>query len=76
MVVNLSQQAGFVPRCDIYAINVDRRRNCYNCEGFGHIARNYRSWRFIGQGRRVEYGNNSNNEQHNLNREENLIVLD
>jgi len=76
VVVNLSQQAGFVLRCDTYTINVDRERNCYSCEGFEYIARNYKSWRFIGQGRRMEYGDNSNNRQHNLNREENLMVLD
>jgi len=43
VVVNLSQQAKFVPRYDTYTIDMDRGRNCYNCEGFGYIARNYRN---------------------------------
>ena len=30
-----------MPKYDLYTIDVDRGRNCYNCEGFGYIARNY-----------------------------------
>jgi len=43
VVVNLQQQARFASRQDLYAINVDRKRNYYNCGGFGHIARNHRN---------------------------------
>jgi len=30
-------------RRDLYTIDVDRRRNCYSCGGFGHLARNCRN---------------------------------
>jgi len=69
---------------------MDRRekRNCYNCEGFRHIARNCRNKGIenrIRKERRLEYGRNMNNKQSrieeanrqsNLNREGNLIVFD
>ena len=58
-----------------YAIEVNKSRNCYSCGGFGHLAKNYRNRERIEQGRRLEYRENQNNEQRNLNREENLIVL-
>ncbi len=44
------QQVEFMTRYDIYAMNMDRERNCYNCEDFGHIARYCRSRRVIEQG--------------------------
>jgi len=28
---------------DLYVMNVDRGRNCYNCRGFGHLVRNCRN---------------------------------
>jgi len=62
-------------RRDSYAMNIDKRRNCYSCGGFGHLVQNCRNQRIIGQGRRIEYGDNMNGNQ-NLNGEENLIVLD
>ena len=56
-------------------MNVDRGRNCYSCEELGHLVWNCRR-QIIGQGRRMEYENNQNNRQSNLNREGDLIVLD
>jgi len=51
-------------------MKVDRsNRNCYSCEGFGHLARNCRSRRIEGrieQGRRLEYGGNENNGQRRI----------
>ena len=50
------QGVGVSPRQDSYAIEVDRERNCYACEGFGHMAcycRN-RGRRVVGN-RRLEY---------------------
>jgi len=37
-MVCLNQQAGFAPQWNLYAMDVDRERNCYNCRGFGHLA--------------------------------------
>ena len=66
--------------CNLYTMNINRdNQNCYNCREFGHLARNYRNRRIgnrIGEGRRLEYGQNNrqrlmiDNEQDNLNREE------
>ena len=55
---------------------MDKGKNCYNYRGSDHIVRycrKKRNWKRVRQGKRVEYRNNRNN---NLNREENLIVLD
>jgi len=56
-----------------YTIVVDKGRNCYNCEGFGHLVWNCKR-QIIGQERRVEYEDNRNNKD-NLNGEGDLIVL-
>jgi len=79
------QRAGFAQQTS-YAMEVDRsNRNCYNYGGFGHLARHCRNKGIeekIGQGRRLEYGNESNrktkggNGQENLNGEQDLILLD
>ena len=82
MIVCPNQWAVFVP-CNPYGMNIDREnRNCYNCGGFGHLARNYRNRRIrdrIGEGRKLKYRRNKqrieNNEQNNLNGEGDLIVL-
>ena len=62
-------------------------RNCYNCGDFGHIVKYCRNWEIgnkIGKGRKLEYGENRNNEQqrivekgnsNNLNGDRDLIVL-
>ena len=42
-------------RRDPYIVNVDRRRNCYSCRSFGYLEQNCRSWKIIGQRRRMEY---------------------
>jgi len=48
-------------------MEVDKsNRNCYSCRGFGHLARNYRNRGTggrIGQGRRLEYGNENNGQR-------------
>ena len=52
------QGAGIPPRRDPFAMEVDRRRNCYTCGRFGHMAYHCRN-RGRGrpmEGRRVEYG--------------------
>jgi len=64
-----------VPRYDPYAMEVDHGKNCYSCGEFGYLAKNYRNWEIIGR-RRLEYGDNSNNGNGNLNGEESLIVFD
>ena len=62
-------------------------RNCYNCRGFGHLARNCRNRGIgnrIGEKRRLKYGQNNRqrlmieeeNGQSNLNGDRDLIVLD
>jgi len=52
------QSAGVPPRRDLYAMKVDRGRNCYACGGFRHMAhhcKNRGRGRPI-EGRRIEYG--------------------
>jgi len=42
-------------------MEVDRRRNCYACGGFGHMAHYCRNWgrRRVAEERRLEYGGGS-----------------
>ena len=54
-------------------MDVNRGRNCYSRREFGHVTQNCRNWRMVGQGQRLEYGGNG--QSSNLNRDENLIVL-
>ena len=49
-------------------MNIDRERNYYSYRGFEQLVRNFRN---IGRERRLEY----ENERDNLNREQNLVVL-
>ena len=76
-IVNLQQQAEFLSRHDLYTMEMDKGKNCYNCMGFGHITRycrKRRNWERVWQERRIEYRDNQNTS--NLNGKENLIVLD
>ena len=42
-VVVRGQGAGTPPRRDLFAMEVDRGRNCFACRGFGHMARHCRN---------------------------------
>jgi len=64
-------------------MEVDRRRNCYTCRGFRHMAhhcRNQRQRERVAEGRRLEYGRErikGNYEQvNNLKEEENIKSFD
>ena len=80
VVREVGQGAGVPPRWDSYAMEVDRGRNCYTCEGFGHMARHCRNRERVMQGRRIEYGGGRieeiNNHRDNLKGVENLELLD
>ena len=55
-------------------MNVDIRRNYYNCDnckGFGHIIRYCRDWRMVRQRSQISYWNNN----HNLKEKESLVVI-
>jgi len=82
VVRGLGQGAEVSPRQDPFAMEVDRRRNCYTCGGFGHMAhhcRNKGRGRTM-EGRRVEYRGGRikeiNNHRDNLKGVENLELLD
>jgi len=83
VVVRESEQgAGVSLRWDPYAMEVDRRRNCYACGEFEHMAhhcRNRRRGRLM-ERRRVEYRGGRikeiNNHRDNLKGVENLELLD
>jgi len=64
VMVCLTQRAELAQH-NLYAINVDRRRNCYSYGGFSYLAWNCRR-QIIGQGRRIEYEDNKNNKN-NIN---------
>jgi len=75
VVRNLGKQIEPLRR-EPYAMNVNKGRNCYNCGRFGHLARNCRNRENrIEEGRRLEY-RQGDNRQNNLNREQDLILLD
>ena len=57
-------------RKDPYAIEGDKRRNCYICRRFGHMIHHYKNRRIIGKGRRISY-----EQKDNLKEEENLKTL-
>jgi len=59
VMVHPQQRAEFAQR-NSYAMDVDRGRNCYACEGFGYLARYCRNRR-INMNQRMEIeGDNSN----------------
>ena len=81
VVRGAGQEAGVPPRQDPYAMEVDRRRNCFACRGFRHMAyycRNRGKGRPM-DGRRVEYGGGRIEEifdqRDNLKEVENLELL-
>ena len=41
VIVHSNQRVGFVQH-NLYAMEVDKGRNCYSCRGFGHVAQNCR----------------------------------
>jgi len=59
---------GAVSRRDPYAMEVDRRRNCYAYREFRHIARYCRNWRRerVADRRRLEYGGKGSREIMNI----------
>jgi len=76
------QNVGVPSRRDPYAMEVDKRRNCFSCGGFGHMAhhcRNREGGRPMEE-RRVKYGRGKIEEifdqRNNLKGVENLELLD
>ena len=73
---------GAPPRRDLFAMDIDRERNCYACGGFGHMARHCRNRGQRGrvaENRRVEYGRGQieeiTNFPNNLKGDKNLELL-
>jgi len=75
MVRGPGQEMGASPRRNLYAMEVDRGRNCYACGGFGHITCYCRNWGRIAEGRRLEFKGNYEHSN-SLKEEENLEFLD
>ena len=81
VVRSVGQEVGAPLRRDPYVMEVDRRRNCYACGGFRHMAHHCRNRRGImAEVRRLEYerGGIEGNFEHsnNLKWVENLESLD
>ena len=74
MVRGLGQGMGVPPRRDLYAMEVDRERNCYACRGFGHIACHCRNKERVVEGRRLEFKENYKHSN-SLKEKENLEFL-
>ena len=45
VVMLYPQQREDVTQRNLYAMEIDRERNCYTCRGFGHMARHCRNRR-------------------------------
>jgi len=78
----MGQGAGVPLRRDPFAMEVDRRRNCYACGDFGHMACHCRNRGMRGrvvENRRVEYGGGQieeiTNFSNNLKAGEDLELL-
>ena len=78
----VGQNMGAPPRRDPYAMEIDRRRNCYACGGFRHMAchcRNRDQRERVGENRKIEYGGERieeiTNFGNNLKEGENLELL-
>ena len=44
---NYNRQCLCLDAINLYTMNVDWERNCYNCREFGHIIKNYKSQRTV-----------------------------
>ena len=77
----VGQSGGAPLRRDLFAMDIDRGRNCYACGGFGHMAcycRNRGQRVRVGDNRRVEYSGGRIEEinfENNLKEGENLELL-
>ena len=62
------QGMGVALRRDLYAMEVDRGRNCYACGGFRHMAQHCRNQgkERVADGRRLEYGRKGSREIMNI----------
>ena len=72
------QEVVIPPRWDPYAIEVNRRRNCYACEGFGHMACHCRNRGRMMRRVEIDRGKFEGNIEQigNLKEMENLEALD
>ena len=68
------QGIGVPTRRNSYTMEVDRGRNCYACEGFGHLAHHCRNQKRIAERRKLGYEGLYEYEN-NLKGEENLGTL-
>ena len=81
VVRGVGQGVGALLRRNLYAMEVDRGRNCYACGGFGHRACHCRikGRGRVMEGRRIEYGGGRieeiNKQLNNLKGVENLEFL-
>ena len=82
VIVHPQHRVGLVQH-NLYAMDIDRseNRNYYNYRRFGYLARNCRNRRIrnrIEKGKRLEYRQKliMKEEQENLNKKEDLVVLD
>jgi len=58
VIINPNKQIGLMPRCNLYVIEVNCKRNYYSCRDFGHITRNCKNWEIMRRERKLEYRDN------------------